>query len=198
MYFYLPSFAKVRLCGWYHLLMYLMGLYSFFSVDIMFSGKCCSTIYIMYFFRLCHNNFTTVFANIAQCCYERKNYFSLDVGYEPFLVLWSNLRFYLPLQVNSDGQPRKKKRPKSFGREAVFVALGTSAGEVYLYNHATASVETQLVGGHSQTSVNDLTWAPGTNLFSCANDGYIAEWSLSDFKVKRYWIFYLFCCISAW
>ncbi|KAJ8308007.1 hypothetical protein KUTeg_012881 [Tegillarca granosa] len=77
--------------------------------------------------------------------------------------------------------PRKKKRKKSgqnpSNEENDFVAIGTTAGNILLYNE----------GGHSDV-VNDLAWSLEDNtLYSCSNDHHIAEWNISTGTVNHKW-----------
>ena len=66
------------------------------------------------------------------------------------------------------------------------VALGTANGTILLYSVTKSELHSQLANGHSDR-VNDIAWFPASDsLFSCSNDKYVIEWSISKSSIKRY------------
>lgn len=89
--------------------------------------------------------------------------------------------FQFPLKVT----PKKKRKSKfSEDGNVEIVALGTTSGNILLYNTATGDVENQLSKGHG-ASVRSLSWNCSNSLFSCSDDGHIVEWNISEKSVSR-------------
>ncbi|XP_014663435.1 PREDICTED: WD repeat-containing protein 43-like [Priapulus caudatus] len=88
---------------------------------------------------------------------------------------------------------RKKKKeageidtPESSERVEM-IAMGTKSGAVILYSIIEADLKTKMDGGHSD-AVNCLAWDNmSDSLFSCSNDKYIVQWSISSGKVLHKW-----------
>ena len=82
--------------------------------------------------------------------------------------------------------PKKKKIKKSqdVGSNVDVIAIGTSSGNILLYNVATNSVVSELEGHTAY--VSHITWSKGaTNMYSCSHDKFIIEWDLINNKIKR-------------
>ncbi|XP_060063671.1 WD repeat-containing protein 43-like [Ylistrum balloti] len=96
---------------------------------------------------------------------------------------------------NRSEKPRKKKKRKSKGDTEEIpgensentVAIGTTAGNVLLYNTRLGDLQTQLNGGHNG-QVNGLSWqSDDGSLYSCSSDHYIVHWDISNNSVKHKW-----------
>lgn len=67
------------------------------------------------------------------------------------------------------------------------IALGTSSGDVLVYDVAAGEVHQRLEGGHD-AQVNDLCWCENDKiLYTCSNDKHITEWDTKDCVVKSKW-----------
>lgn len=84
-----------------------------------------------------------------------------------------------------NGHKRKKlKSSQNVAENLDLIALGTTVGNVTLYDVTTNSVVAELEE-HSG-KVNHLTWSSSLNsLFSCSDDKHIIEWDLNLHKIKR-------------
>ncbi|XP_029642688.1 WD repeat-containing protein 43 isoform X1 [Octopus sinensis] len=98
-----------------------------------------------------------------------------------------------PSVRSPESLPKSKKRKKSLDETTStaeslnLVALGTTAGNVFLYSVLKGDVHSRLENGHSLI-VNDICWHPERNvLYTCSSDQYIAEWDLSLGKVNHKW-----------
>ncbi|XP_069117175.1 WD repeat-containing protein 43-like [Argopecten irradians] len=92
-------------------------------------------------------------------------------------------------------KPRKKKKRKSKGevvdtseeQSEDTVAIGTTAGNILLYNTRLGDIQTQLDGGHNDR-VNGLSWQNDDgSLYSCSSDQYIVHWDVSNNSIKHKW-----------
>lgn len=106
-------------------------------------------------------------------------------------------------QGGGGGGTKKKKKPRidptadlstSFSAESIavealhLVAWGTDSGDILLYSFAKGELHNRLVGGHSNSRVNDLCWsADGTKLFSCGEDRLLAEWDVIAGTLTESW-----------
>ncbi|KAK6618932.1 hypothetical protein RUM44_003313 [Polyplax serrata] len=86
-----------------------------------------------------------------------------------------------------NGHKRKKlKSSQNVAENLDLIALGTTVGNVTLYDVTTNSVVAELEE-HSG-KVNHLTWSSSLNsLFSCSDDKHIIEWDLNLHKIKSKW-----------
>ena len=64
--------------------------------------------------------------------------------------------------------------------------MGSTNGDITLYDISTASISDQLQDGHS-SAVTAITWSKYTGLISAAEDKKIVQWSLQDKTVKCKW-----------
>ncbi|XP_078345072.1 WD repeat-containing protein 43-like isoform X2 [Oculina patagonica] len=85
---------------------------------------------------------------------------------------------------------RKKKQKtsrQSTNADVDSIALGTSSGDVLVYNVAAGEVNQRLEGGHDNR-VNDLCWSEDdSTLYSCSNDKHITEWNTENGQRKCKW-----------
>ncbi|XP_068752462.1 WD repeat-containing protein 43-like isoform X2 [Montipora capricornis] len=86
---------------------------------------------------------------------------------------------------------QKRKKLKSVqhvsNTNADSIALGTSSGDVLVYNVAAGEVNQKLEGRHDGR-VNDLCWSEDNKtLYSCSNDKHITEWNTEVSEVKCKW-----------
>lgn len=65
------------------------------------------------------------------------------------------------------------------------LALGTLNGNILLYSVVKSDLYSQLINGH-EDRVNDICWLTSNDsIFSCSNDKYVIEWSISTNKIKQ-------------
>ncbi|KAJ7373195.1 WD repeat-containing protein 43 [Desmophyllum pertusum] len=86
-------------------------------------------------------------------------------------------------------QRRKKQKTSRHSTTADVdsIALGTSSGDVLVYNVSAGEVNQRLEGGHD-SRVNDLCWSQDDNtLYSCSNDKHITEWNTENGQRKCKW-----------
>ncbi|XP_058801597.1 WD repeat-containing protein 43 [Phymastichus coffea] len=85
--------------------------------------------------------------------------------------------------------PWKKRRKKSINEDKEdkeIIAMGSTNGNVTLYDISTSSINDQLENGHN-SSITALTWCPHTGLFTAAEDKQIVQWNLQEKSVKCKW-----------
>ncbi|KAH9519592.1 WD repeat-containing protein 43 [Bulinus truncatus] len=103
-------------------------------------------------------------------------------------LTWSRLKKELPSSPNT----KKKKlndstEEEGYHDELKLIALGTTAGTVYLYSFAKGLLHTQLTGAHTST-VNDICWhLSKPELFTCSDDQNVVQWDLKKGKVRHKW-----------
>eukprot|EP00126_Sphaerothecum_destruens_P004490 Sdes_comp18216_c0_seq1m7793 len=77
--------------------------------------------------------------------------------------------------------PKRKKNPKinsNSNKSETFLALGTEAGTLLIYNLIHASVEVEFSKSHARR-INDIVWTKDLrNLYTASDDKYIAKWSV--------------------
>lgn len=98
------------------------------------------------------------------------------------IVLFTLLPIFNFPQDTGTHTRKKKRKTRDVGAD--IIAMGTASGSILLYSVASASVETQLDGGHRSCAVTGLSWFPGTSLFSCG-DCTITEWNLTVGRISR-------------
>ncbi|XP_077990274.1 WD repeat-containing protein 43-like [Glandiceps talaboti] len=101
-----------------------------------------------------------------------------------------------PLRARRGGHKKKKRKSSSkgdgvdvaAGGETVnLIAFGTSVGSILLYSLVKGDLQSQMDGGHDDT-VNCLCWhSEDDTLYSCSDDCYIVEWSITTGTVKCKW-----------
>lgn len=80
-------------------------------------------------------------------------------------------------------QGQKKKKKRTF--EGDLVAIGTSAGSLFLYSFAKSQLVAHSAEVHAG-AITGLTWNPVTlALYSCGEDGFIVEWDVENVKSVR-------------
>jgi len=71
------------------------------------------------------------------------------------------------------------------------LAMATLNGNILLYSVVKSDLHSTLTNGH-EDRVNDISWLPiNDSIFSCSNDKYVIEWSISTSKIKQY-VVYIF------
>lgn len=86
-------------------------------------------------------------------------------------------------------QKRKKQKTARHGTDTDVdsIALGTSSGEVLVYNVTAGEVNQRLEGGHD-CRINDVCWSEDdSTLYSCSNDKHITEWNTENGRRKCKW-----------
>lgn len=68
----------------------------------------------------------------------------------------------------------------------LLVAMGSTNGEVVLYDLSRGCVSNTLKNGHS-ARVTAIAWSESSGLFSAADDRQIVEWSLQEASVRQKW-----------
>ncbi|OWF41846.1 WD repeat-containing protein 43-like [Mizuhopecten yessoensis] len=104
---------------------------------------------------------------------------------------------WCPTGYRLEKQRKKKKRKSKGDAEELFeekckesenlVGIGTTAGNILLYNTRLGDIQTKLDGGHNDR-VTGLSWQPdGNSLYSCSNDHHIVHWDVPNNSVKHKW-----------
>uniref|UniRef100_A0A4W3GJJ7 WD repeat domain 43 n=1 Tax=Callorhinchus milii TaxID=7868 RepID=A0A4W3GJJ7_CALMI len=71
--------------------------------------------------------------------------------------------------------------------ELDLLAIGTAVGSILLYSTVKGELQNKLDGGHV-SKVNCIQWhQENGHLYSCSDDGHIAEWNARTGKVKCKW-----------
>lgn len=86
-------------------------------------------------------------------------------------------------------QRRKKQKTSkhSTNSDVDSIALGTSSGDVLVYNVSAGEVSQRLEGGHD-SRVNDVCWSEDdSTLYSCSNDKHITEWNTENGQRRSKW-----------
>ncbi|XP_073230226.1 WD repeat-containing protein 43-like isoform X1 [Porites lutea] len=86
-------------------------------------------------------------------------------------------------------QRRKKQKTAKNMTDSVVdsIALGTSSGDIFVYNIAAGEVNQRLEGGHDNR-VNGVCWSEDdSTLYSCSNDKHIIEWNTENGRRKCKW-----------
>ncbi|KAI8128960.1 hypothetical protein FF38_09843 [Lucilia cuprina] len=85
-------------------------------------------------------------------------------------------------------QDKKKKARKSSNvKESLYIALGTSKGQVSLYSYNEAKIERNLKGeGHSGKITSIISDTQG-RLFTCGEDCQVVIWSIAEEKQLANW-----------
>ncbi len=107
------------------------------------------------------------------------------------LLLLSFIFWFIFLKFQTKGSPKKKRKRRSetSAEELVsqleLLALGTLNGNILLYSVVKSDLYSQLINGH-EDRVNDICWLTSNDsIFSCSNDKYVIEWSISTNKIKQ-------------
>lgn len=66
------------------------------------------------------------------------------------------------------------------------VAMGSTNGDVIIYDMSRGCVSNTLKSGHS-AKVTAVAWSESAGLFSAAEDRQIVEWSLQEASVRQKW-----------
>uniref|UniRef100_A0A4W3GZM4 WD repeat domain 43 n=1 Tax=Callorhinchus milii TaxID=7868 RepID=A0A4W3GZM4_CALMI len=88
-----------------------------------------------------------------------------------------------------DGPQKKKRRSENVhsSPELDLLAIGTAVGSILLYSTVKGELQNKLDGGHV-SKVNCIQWhQENGHLYSCSDDGHIAEWNARTGKVKCKW-----------
>uniref|UniRef100_A0A4W3GKH3 WD repeat domain 43 n=1 Tax=Callorhinchus milii TaxID=7868 RepID=A0A4W3GKH3_CALMI len=89
----------------------------------------------------------------------------------------------------TDGPQKKKRRSENVhsSPELDLLAIGTAVGSILLYSTVKGELQNKLDGGHV-SKVNCIQWhQENGHLYSCSDDGHIAEWNARTGKVKCKW-----------
>ncbi|XP_061391420.1 WD repeat-containing protein 43 [Musca vetustissima] len=81
----------------------------------------------------------------------------------------------------------KKARKSSESSESLYIALGTSKGQVSLYSYAEAKIERSLKGEGHNGKITSIIRDTEGHLYTCGEDCQVIVWSLAEEKQLKSW-----------
>ncbi|XP_073814070.1 WD repeat-containing protein 43 [Musca autumnalis] len=94
----------------------------------------------------------------------------------------------LPASTTAVKDKKGKKARKSSERsESLYIALGTSKGQVSLYSYAEAKIERSLKGEGHNGKITSIIRDTEGHLYTCGEDCQVIVWSLAEEKQLKSW-----------
>ncbi|XP_065367124.1 WD repeat-containing protein 43 isoform X2 [Calliphora vicina] len=109
----------------------------------------------------------------------------LKQEYTPNLHLSGPCSALVWISVASAAQ--KKARRSSYVKESLYIALGTSKGQVSLYSYDEAKIERNLKGEGHTGKITSIVSDKQGRLFTCGEDCQVVIWSVAEEKQLTSW-----------
>ncbi|XP_065367123.1 WD repeat-containing protein 43 isoform X1 [Calliphora vicina] len=110
----------------------------------------------------------------------------LKQEYTPNLHLSGPCSALVWISVASAAQ-QKKARRSSYVKESLYIALGTSKGQVSLYSYDEAKIERNLKGEGHTGKITSIVSDKQGRLFTCGEDCQVVIWSVAEEKQLTSW-----------